>query len=103
MLGHIGGDDQATYGGEPPALKQHEIAHLAASGLPMSPYAAGAEQVVSTLAPGVGRALEPRNLAPSARAPLPALGLVPDAGRLLDGRALRDRVAALTAASAGAG
>ena len=98
VLKHIGHNDQHTYGTASESVEGHhrrEIAHLASTGLPLSPYMAGTMQVLQALAPEMARRLSPRNLAPAASTRIGGLRLAPGAGRLLGGRALRDRVLAV--------
>jgi hemerythrin len=97
ILEHIANVDQHVYGRNSAQEEHHhraEIAQLAGSGIPLSPYMAGAFEMLRHLAPDVAKSLKGRNIAKLALEPLGLLDLTPGAGRLLDGVAgsLRDRV-----------
>lgn len=78
VVHHIATIDRDTYGEGADRSERsirREIAHLATSGLPLSPQMAGCETLISLLAPRMKDLLAPRSLAPSWSAPLPELKL----------------------------
>lgn len=101
IIVHIDGEDQSFYG-QKSALDEYqvrtELARVAQSGMPMSPFMAGALATVRHLDATVADALDKALLSPQALLPLGRLSLVPDVGRILDDTkgSLRDRFAAST-------
>lgn len=94
ILRHIEMFDQISYGTRSDRSAdaiRTEIAHLARSGLPLSPNMQGAVAVVNLCNPAVFSLLEPDGLPPASRDPLPGLRLVAGARA---GDTLRHRVAA---------
>lgn len=93
VLKHIERTDQYTYGRES-ALKgrsRSSIAHVALSGLPLSPFMAGAMQVVQIDDPAVAALLDRRSLAPMALHRMEPVALEQGVRMMLpDGRGLRD-------------
>lgn len=100
LIKHIDKTDIAHYG--PDAIEvertRHEMARIARSNMPMSPFMAGAYETVKILAPDVALALDTKHLNPIAVSAMKSLNLVPDVGRILNGAtgSLRDRFAQTT-------
>ena len=97
IIKHIDGEDMVDYGAGTIAIEatRKELARLAQAGMPMSPFMAGAYQAVEVLDETVAHALDHTRLSPAALAPMGDLDLIPDVGRILEGRvgSLRDRFA----------
>lgn len=96
VLRHIEATDQETYGPATEAGGQTRsaIAHVAHCGLPLSPFMAGAVQVVEADDPAVAALLDRASIGPLALRPLSGVALQQGIGPLLpDGRGLRDRLA----------
>ncbi|GAA0574769.1 hypothetical protein [Caenispirillum bisanense] len=95
VLRHIGNTDQPTYGRASEHAPHHraEISHVAATGLPLSPFMQGALQVVRQDDRVVADCLDLRLMGPQARQSVAAVAMEPGVTRLLpDGSGLRDRV-----------
>lgn len=95
VLRHIGGTDQPTYGraSDHEPHNRAEICHVAGTGLPLSPFMAGALQVVRLDDSRVAGLLDVSLIGPTARALLPSVAMEPGVDRLLPGgEGLRDRV-----------
>lgn len=95
VLHHIDDEDQSTYGlkssrGE--GLRLDEVAHIALSGLPLSPNSPGAVAVVAACNPACGTLLRQSGLPALACTPLRRLALAPadiGAGDSVRARVLR--------------
>lgn len=95
VLSHIDDEDQTTYGlktnrGE--GVRLDEVAHIAQSGLPLSPNSPGALAVVAACNPACGRLLRQDALPTLAKSPLRRLTLAPaviGAGDSVRARVLR--------------
>lgn len=95
VLRHIGGTDQPTYGrqSEHEPHNRAQISHVAGTGLPLSPFMAGALQVVRLDDRRVADMLDLRLMGPLARTDLSVVAMEPAVDRLRpDGEGLRDRV-----------
>lgn len=78
VVAHIAEIDQGTYGAASPLSEDDrtlEVAHIALSGLPLSPLMPGCDDVLKALAPYMRQALSDRSMAPGAREPLRRLAL----------------------------
>lgn len=75
-----------------------ELARVAKTNMPMSPFMAGAYDMVKALAPSVAAVLDKQHLSPVALQPLNPLNLIDNVGRILEGNSgsLRDRFATCT-------
>ena len=100
LIKHIDGVDIPTYGADsiPVEHTRSELARIAQTRMPMSPFMAGAYSAVEAMDPQVARTLDKSKLSPFALEPLAALDLVPNVGRVLTGKvgSLRDRFASST-------
>lgn len=96
ILAHIRDTDQFTYGihSEHAAFHRTEISRIATSRLPLSPFMAGAYEVLEILCPEAARLLNKAGIAPLALKPMGKLALADTAGRLLPNGtgSLRDRI-----------
>lgn len=95
VLRHIGTTDQPTYGRASDHGPHHraQISHVAATGLPLSPFMPGAFQVVRQDDAAVAGCLDLSLMGPQARQSLPAVAMETGVSRLVpDGSGLRDRV-----------
>lgn len=98
VLGHIGEEDQGTYGTHSHLTEQNlrsEMAHVADTGLPLSPFMDGVAELITELCPEAGRLVCEHSWAPCARKPLHTLRLHEPLGLVdaVKGVALRDRLA----------
>lgn len=78
VVDHIATVDQGTYGADSGLNEDDrtlEVAHIALSGLPLSPLMPGCDDVLKALAPYMRKALADRSMAPGAREPLRRLAL----------------------------
>ena len=88
VVNHISEMDQATFGtdsGRSTRSIQQEIAHLADSGLPLSPHMHGCADIMSLLAPRMSKSLSARALTDSAKTPLGQLNLATYSDKLWTG------------------
>lgn len=79
VVHHIATIDGDTYGagaGRDDRSIRREVAHLAGSGLPLSPQMAGCDTLMTILAPRMKDLLAPRSLAPTWAGPMPKLLLL---------------------------
>ena len=99
IITHIDSEDIPTYGSEAIAVEQTraELARIAQTRMPMSPFMPGAFQAVQVMDKDVASVLDKTLLSPRALDPMAPLNLVPNVGRILEGRvgSLRDRFAAI--------
>ena len=97
IISHIQDTDISTYGPatECSTTQRTEIAKISLSQLPLSPFMAGAYDIVKLMDPRVAALLGKAQLSPAAMQPIPPLSLTPNVGRLVEGGrgCLRDRVA----------
>ncbi|HEY9080396.1 hypothetical protein [Magnetovibrio sp.] len=102
LIKHIDAVDIPTYGQDsiPVEHTRSELARIAQTRMPMSPFMAGAYSAVQAMDPMVAGALNKSQLSPCALKPLETLNLVPNVGRILTGKtgSLRDRFASITQA-----
>ena len=100
IIQHIGETDIPTYGPDAITVEQtrNELARVAQTNMPMSPFMAGAFDTVKILAPDIARILDRRHLSPQALHNMGELDLVQNGGRILSGQtgSLRDRFAGAT-------
>lgn len=98
LIEHIDTTDKVTYG--PEAISEDdtrtEMARIAATNMPMSPFMTGAYDTVRMLDPEAAALMNAKRLAPMALQPLKSLSLIPNVGRILKGGqgSLRDTFAA---------
>ena len=106
VIKHIDGEDLPTYGADATTARQTqaELARLAQTNMPMSPFMTGAFQALHVLDKDVAAVLDQRLLSPQALRPMASLDLVPGVGRILQGSvgSLRDRFAATAGHDCGA-
>ncbi|HEY9080397.1 hypothetical protein [Magnetovibrio sp.] len=100
IIKHIDSEDIPTYGSQSVAVEhtRAELARIARTNMPMSPFMAGAYSAVQAMDAVVAKTLDKARLSPRALEPLAALDLVPNVGRVLAGQvgSLRDRFASAT-------
>lgn len=98
VIKHIDGEDLPTYGADTVTAQQTraELARIAQTNMPMSPFMAGAFQTMQVLDKQAADVLDQRLLSPQALRPMASLDLVTGVGRILQGSvgSLRDRFAA---------
>lgn len=100
IIKHIDETDIPTYGPDAITIEQtrNELARVARTNMPMSPFMPGAFESVKIMASDVANSLDQKLLSPRALAPIADLDLVQNVGAILSGRhgSLRDRFAATT-------
>ena len=87
IIKHIDDEDIPAYGEEAITVQQTraELARLAQTNMPMSPFMAGAFAAVKHLDSAVANALDMKHISPRAMQPMAALDLVQNVGRILPG------------------
>lgn len=100
IIKHIDHEDLPTYGANAIAVEhtRRELARIAQTNMPMSPFMPGAFEALSLMDKDVAEVLNKKTLSPRALEPISHLNLVPNVGRVLSGTtgSLRDRFAAST-------
>lgn len=88
VVQHISTMDQQAYGTNSSLVERdisREVAHIAASGLPLSPFMAGSQNLMDTLAPYMRQMMGKSSIAPAAGSPLKPLKLVKSSAPLWNG------------------
>jgi len=78
VLAHIKAMDMTTYGEDSQRAQSQiisEVAHIAKTGLPLSPYMQGAVSLIRSLLPNVAASLSPASLTPRSMEPVGSLRL----------------------------
>lgn len=100
IISHIDSEDIPTYGADVIAAEhtRSELARIAQTNMPMSPFMPGAYQALKLMDIQVANILNTQLLSPKALEPIGTLDLVPGVGRILKGTvgSLRDRFAGQT-------
>ena len=100
VIGHIDHDDKASYGMEAMSVEntRSETARIAKTNVPMSPFMAGAYDVVKILDADAANIMDKSMLSPTALKPMGQLNWVDNVGRVLAGGhgSLRDKFATTT-------